>query len=65
MDKGIIIIEPGTTLILKANCVMNPEHMITLRKWYKEHMDLDVKIIDGRFEVQGIEHGERVGKEIL
>ena len=66
MEKVIIIIDSNTTLILKSDARMNKEEMIRIRQWYKEHMDLDVKIIDGKFEIIGLEsNGERMGKSIL
>ncbi len=55
---GIILIKPGSTLILQSRCRIAKETAEESRKWFKEAMDLDVKIIDERFEIVGVEeHG--------
>ena len=65
MDKGIIVIKPGTALILKTNLLVSKEDMRKARGWFKKHMDLDVKIIGGDFDIVGIEDGKGMGKEFL
>ncbi|WP_270396244.1 hypothetical protein [Mediterraneibacter massiliensis] len=51
----IISIKRGSTLILKTNARMNKEEAEDCRKWFKEVMDIDVKIIDSIFEIVGVE----------
>lgn len=51
----IISIKRGSSLILKTNMRINKETAEDLRKWFKEAMDIDVKIIDCIFEIAGVE----------
>ncbi len=57
---GIILVKPGSTLILQSDRMLEKEKAEELRKWFKDAMDLDVKIIDGRFKIVGV---EEVAKE--
>ena len=54
----IIVLDKGDTLILHAHRIMTRESMEKEAKWFKEVMGIDVKIIDDRYEIEGIEeHG--------
>ncbi len=58
---GIILVKPGSSLILKSDRMLEKGKAEELRKWFKDAMDLDVKIIDGRFKIVGVEEsGQRV-----
>ncbi len=52
---GIILVKPGSSLILKSERMLAKGKAEELRKWFKDAMDLDVKIIDGCFEIVGVE----------
>ncbi|MDO4471355.1 MAG: hypothetical protein Q4C84_16090 [Bacillota bacterium] len=57
----IIVMQEDDVLILRAKMCMRDEDKIKVREWFKEQMGLNVKIIDGRYDVVGVEkHGERV-----
>lgn len=52
---GIILIKPGSTLILQSMCVISKEEMEKERSWLKEKMDLDVKIIRNTYEIKAVQ----------
>lgn len=51
---GIVLIKPGSTLVLQMKCIMSKECIEKEIEWFKEKMNLDVKIIDGKYEIKGI-----------
>ena len=51
----MIEIESGDSLVLKAKGMMRREDMEDARKWFKEAMGLDVKIIGPEYEIEGVE----------
>lgn len=53
--EDIILIKPGSTLILQAECTMNKEGIEKEIEWFKEKMNLDVKIIDEKYKIKGIQ----------
>lgn len=52
---GIILIKPGSTLILQTMCMMSKEEMEKERSWFKEKMNLDVKIIRSTYEIKAVQ----------
>lgn len=52
---GIILIKPGSTLILQSMCAISEEEMEKERSWLKEKMDLDVKIIRKTYEIKAVQ----------
>lgn len=52
---GIILIKPGSTLILQSMCAISKEEMEKERSWFKEKMDLDVKIIRKTYEIKAVQ----------
>lgn len=52
---GIILIKPGSTLILQSMCAISKEEMEKERSWFKEKMDLDVKIIRSTYEIKAVQ----------
>lgn len=46
--------------------MMNKQTMVREVKWFKDEMNLNVKIIDARYEIAGVEeNGERVCETVL
>lgn len=63
---SIITVNPGDVIILKTDSMMNKQTMVREVKWFKEEMNLNVKIIDARYEIAGVEeNGERVCETVL
>lgn len=52
---GIVLIKPGSTLVLQARCAMRKEEIEKERAWLKEKMDLDVKIIGSAYEIKAVQ----------
>lgn len=52
---GIILIKPGSTLILQSMRAISKEEMEKERSWLKEKMDLDVKIIRNTYEIKAVQ----------
>lgn len=52
---GIILIKPGSTLILQSMCAISKEEMEKERSWFKEKMNLDVKIIRSTYEIKAVQ----------
>ena len=63
---SIITVNPGDVIVLKTDSMMNKQTMVREVKWFKEEMNLNVKIIDARYEIAGVEeNGERIRETIL
>lgn len=52
---GIILIKPGSTLILQSMCAISKEELEKERSWLKEKMNLDVKIIRNTYEIKAVQ----------
>lgn len=52
---GIILIKPGSTLILQSMCAISKEELEKERSWLKEKMNLDVKIIRSTYEIKAVQ----------
>lgn len=52
---GIILIKPGSTLILQSMCAISKEELEKERSWLKEKMNLDVKIIRNTYEIKEVQ----------
>lgn len=62
----IIVINPEDALVLKYNGILSKKRMEEEAKWFKDKMGLNIKIIDERYEIAGIEEsGKRVCKTVL
>ena len=63
---SIITVNPGDVIILKTDSMMNKQTMVREVKWFKEEMNLNVKIIDARYEIAGVEeNGKGICETIL
>ena len=51
----IVVIEPTDMVILKAVCCMRKEDMEAEERYLKDRWGIDVKIVDSRYEIAGIE----------
>ena len=53
--REILIIEPTDILVLKATRLMKKEDMRAEERYFKEHCGMNVKIIDARYEIAGVQ----------
>lgn len=62
----IIVINPEDAPVLKYNGILSKKRMEEEAKWFKDKMGLNVKIVDARYEIEGVEeNGERLCKSFL
>lgn len=51
----IVVIEPTDILILKSECRMRPETREKQERYFKEHWGINVKILDGVYDIVEVE----------
>ncbi len=63
---SVILLNPEDAIILKTDRIMNKQTMVQEVKWFKDEMGLNVKIIDARYEIAGVEkNGKGICETIL